>query len=120
KMAEQVVDKLVEAFNNEEKVKFDRSTTKDLPLSGGDVGGSKGFQTFKEEKVTQGLKMGLTEESASKLVARYGYNVMKVFELYQENKNVVKSKHRNQIIFAELLYAFKNELTYKTVFFYIG
>jgi len=119
KMAEQVVDKLVEAFKKEEKLKFDRSTTKDLPLSGGDVGGSKGFQTFKQEKVTQGLKMGLTEESASKLVARYGSNVMKVFELYQANKHVAKAEHIDPIVFAELLYAIENELTYKPVDFFI-
>src|SRR5699024_2490830 len=95
------------------------STTKDLPLSGGDVGGSKGFHPFKQEKVTQGLKIGLTEESASKLVARYGSNVMKVFELYQANKHVAKAEHINAIVFAELMYAIENELMYKPVDFFI-
>src|SRR5699024_168305 len=90
KMAKEVVDKLVIAFKKEDNIKFASSATKKLPLSGGDVGGSKGFQTFKQEKVTQGLQIGLTEESTSKLVARYGSNVMKVFELYQANKNLAK------------------------------
>src|SRR5699024_11747886 len=63
--------------------------------------------------------MGLTENSESKLVARYGYNVMKVIEIYKANKHVAKEEHIDPIVFAELLYAIENELTYKPVDFFI-
>src|SRR5699024_298746 len=43
KMAEQAVDKVTAIFKSEQNILFEKSTTKYLSLSGGDVGGSIGF-----------------------------------------------------------------------------
>lgn len=119
KMAEQVIDQLAEAFKKEEKLKFDKSATLNLALSGGDVGGSKGFKAFKRKKIAQGLGVGLSEKVSSQLIARYGSNVVEVFELYQANQHVAKAENIDPVVLAELLYAIENELTYKPIDFFI-
>jgi glycerol-3-phosphate dehydrogenase len=54
KMAEIIVDLLAKKFNEEENRTFSACKTKNLPISGGDFGGSKKFPAFIEEKVKMG------------------------------------------------------------------
>src|SRR5690606_1337083 len=53
KMAQQIVDRIVDEFK-EDGILYTASTTASLPISGGEVGGSQGFISFKEQKRKEG------------------------------------------------------------------
>ncbi|SFL52819.1 homodimeric glycerol 3-phosphate dehydrogenase (quinone) [Gracilibacillus orientalis] len=117
KMAEDVVkvihDKLVQA----EKRVFYPSDTKHLPISGGDVGGSKGFKEYKKEQIAKGVELGLSEEKAAILVQRYGSNIPVVYDYYQEalgNENPL-----SPVTYAMLHYSIEHEATCKPIDFFI-
>ncbi|MFC4401844.1 glycerol-3-phosphate dehydrogenase/oxidase [Gracilibacillus xinjiangensis] len=117
KMAEDVVDFLADKMIKTERKVFYPSDTKHLPISGGDVGGSKGFKQFMKEQVTKGIEFGLTETEAKNLIQRYGSNVEKVFELYKEGKNSGSSL--SALTNAMLQYSINYESACKPVDFFI-
>jgi glycerol-3-phosphate dehydrogenase len=119
KMAEIVVDLLVKKLNEEDGRTFSDCRTKTLPISGGNVGGSKKFPTFLKEKVKMGIQIGLSREEAEKLVKRYGSNVDEVFK-YRKNymKNALE-KEMPLYVYLQLMYSLKEEMTTKPIdFFY--
>jgi glycerol-3-phosphate dehydrogenase len=119
KMAEIVVDLLVNKLKGEDGRTFADCITKTLPISGGNVGGSKKFPTFIEEKVKIGTKLGLSREEAEKLVKRYGSNVDKVFKYSNIHMENVLEKEMPLFVYLQLIYAIKEEMTTKPIdFFY--
>ncbi|MFD1848993.1 glycerol-3-phosphate dehydrogenase/oxidase [Oceanobacillus bengalensis] len=119
KMAEQAVDTVVNKLKEEAGILYSKSDTKNLPISGGEVGGSEGFENFKQTKVKEGVALGLQEAEAMELIQKYGANVDKVFEIYQSTKHKAKEENIDPIVFARLHYAIEFELTYKPVDFFI-
>ncbi len=119
KMGEHVVNMVAKQLKEEEGILYTDSQTKHLPISGGEVGGSKGFKNFKAEKVKEGVSLGLTEKEAAELTQRYGANVEKVFTLYTENKEAAKNENIEPAVFAQVLYAINEEMAYKAVDFFI-
>ncbi|GGP06887.1 glycerol-3-phosphate dehydrogenase/oxidase [Oceanobacillus neutriphilus] len=119
KMGEHVVNMVVKQLKEEEGILYTDSQTKHLPISGGEVGGSKGFKNFKAEKVKEGVSLGLTEKEAAELTQRYGANVEKVFTLYTDNKEAAKNENIEPAVFAQVLYAINEEMAYKAVDFFI-
>lgn len=117
KMAEDVVNYVADKMIKEEQKVFYPSDTKHLPVSGGDVGGSKGFAVFKQEQIEKGVALGLTEKEASGLVQRYGSNVKKVYEIYEELD--AQSSEISKLTEAILLYSIKFEATVKPVDFFV-
>lgn len=59
-------------------------TTKALPISGGQVGGSDSFQSYVDRKTLEGASLGLSRELARRWAAGYGSNVDRLFELVRE------------------------------------
>lgn len=88
KMAEEVVDIIVDRMVKENRSVFYPNNTATLPISGGDVGGSKGFEEFKEKKTEEAVRLGLAEEDAKNIVQRYGSNVDHILDYYEEAKRV--------------------------------
>lgn len=119
KMAEEVVDLIAKQFKKEEEIIYSSSETLHLPISGGEVGGSKGFELFKQDKMTKGIKIGLEKEMVTKLVQQYGANVDQVFRLYQEKINEAKHEKVDPLVFARLIYAVEHELIYTPADFFI-
>lgn len=119
KMAQHAVDKVTKQLKEEEGVLYSGSETEHLALSGGEVGGSKGFEDFKNRKVSEGMAQGLDEETALMLVERYGSNFDKILELYVTNQEKAKTEDIDPIVFAELVYALEYELAYKPVDFFV-
>ncbi len=119
KMAEHAVDKVTKQLKEEEGVLYSESETEHLALSGGEVGGSKGFKDFKNRKVSEGTAQGLDEQTALMLVERYGSNFDKILELYVTNQEKAKTEDIDPIVFAELVYALEYELAYKPVDFFV-
>ncbi|WP_419954657.1 glycerol-3-phosphate dehydrogenase/oxidase [Neobacillus niacini] len=115
KMAELVVDLLVKKFKEEEDRTFPSCLTKTLPISGGNVGGSKSFQSFINEKVKLGIAYGLSREEAEKLVKRYGSNIDKVFEY---RKDFDADSGLPLYVYLEMIYSIRHEMTTKPIDFF--
>jgi len=79
KMAERVVDVVMKQLQKAENKSFVTSTTKEIRLSGGEVGGAKGFPIFMQEKLEEGKKLGLQSEEAKQLIQRYGSNINHIY-----------------------------------------
>lgn len=119
KMAESIVDLVTKQLHEEDGNTFPKKQTKNLPISGGDVGGSEGFKTFLINKMNTGKKIGLSEEEAKKLIYRYGSNVDIVFNTYRDDKVKAKEEKLDPVVYASLRYAIDHELAYKPVDFFI-
>ncbi|PAE09094.1 glycerol-3-phosphate dehydrogenase [Terribacillus saccharophilus] len=119
KMAIEAVNLVADQFKKEEGILYSQADTKHLPISGGEVGGSKGFERFKERKVDEGKAIGLTAEDALKMVSRYGANVDKVFERFETLKDEAKAANIDPLVFAQLRYAIEEELAFKPVDFFV-
>ncbi|TFJ93339.1 glycerol-3-phosphate dehydrogenase/oxidase [Lentibacillus salicampi] len=119
KMAENAVDTVVKQLKEEEGILYSDSDTEHLPISGGEVGGSNGFQRFKEQKIAEAAGLGIAEETATFLIQKYGANIDQIFELYQSEKTRAEEVGIEPIVFAELTYALKHEMTYKPVDFFV-
>lgn len=110
KMAETIVDLLASKFSIEEGRIFSACQTKNLPISGGDVGGSMNFQSFISRNLKQGVELGLVKEQAEKLAKIYGSNIGTVYELLKQNKNIADKYGLPLDLFAMLVYAVEEEM----------
>ncbi|WP_047980807.1 glycerol-3-phosphate dehydrogenase/oxidase [Ornithinibacillus contaminans] len=119
KMAEQAVDTVVEQWRQEKGKHYSESETMHLAISGGEVGGSKGFRTYMEEKTAAGVALGMSEKDAKKLVKRYGANVTKVFELYEMHRKEAQESNLDPVVYAQLRYGVAYELVYHPTDFFI-
>src|SRR5699024_9547553 len=84
-----------------------------------EVGGSKGFQRFKNRKLEEGIALGLDHEAAYHLVQTYGANVDIVFDIYRRKEDDARSEDIDPVVLARLDYAMEYELAYKPVDFFI-
>ncbi len=110
KMAEDIVNLLSTKFKREEGKSYPHCKTKKLPISGGDVGGSKHFNTFVESKTDRGIDSGLTNNESVQLTRMYGSNIDKVFELFREHKTDAEKYCIPSLLFAQLVYAIYYEM----------
>ncbi|WP_100332017.1 glycerol-3-phosphate dehydrogenase/oxidase [Bacillus xiapuensis] len=115
KMAETVVDLVSKRLSEEEGRSFKGIQTRHLPISGGDIGGSKNLQSFVDKKAKEAVSFGLTEEQGRRLASMYGSNVDKLFNIAQENQNPMLPKD----VYAQAVYAVKHEMATKPVDFFI-
>ncbi|UVI30009.1 glycerol-3-phosphate dehydrogenase/oxidase [Paenibacillus spongiae] len=81
KMAETVTDLLASELGKSGREGFAGCSTKTLPLSGGDMGGSAGFPSYVMTKTGEGVRLGLPRDAAERLTRRYGSNVDQVYSL---------------------------------------
>lgn len=119
KMAEDIVDLIARQFKKETGIIYSKSETKHLPISGGDLGGSRGYKLFQHQKVAKAKLLKINEKTAKKLIRRYGSNVDRVLRYVEENKNHAKQLNIDSIAYAELLYALHYECAYKPEDFFI-
>jgi len=117
KMAETVTDLLAAKLLESEGRTFKPCSTKTLPISGGDVGGSRQFLSFVNRMTAAGIELGLTKETSEKLARRYGSNVTVIHDLIQSGKGSDSSTVLPLDLRAELLYAMDKEMAVKPVDF---
>lgn len=113
KMAERIVD-LVGA----ELGVSARCTTDKIVLSGGDIGGSQNLAKFINDKTIEGVKLGLTEEEACKLVRLYGTNVNRIFEIVKTIGDEAILYELPKTVFAQLVYGIEEEMVTTPVDFF--
>lgn len=105
KMAETVVDMVMLEISNRQKK---NNITKNLPLSGGDFGGSKNFPSFIELKGNEGEAFGLTNVESRELASFYGTNVDEVFKYAHVLKT--KTSKLPLVLATKLVYGIHHEL----------
>lgn len=108
-MAETVVDLIAHEFKKDYKRKVPAGRTKTLPISGGHVGGSNGFEAFIQVKVQEGQSLGLSQETAYSLVSRYGSNINELYGVIQNGREDAKRANLPIEIYAEVWYAVTKE-----------
>jgi len=118
KMAETIVNVVAQKFQSEEGRTFKGCQTLKLPISGGDVGGSKNYAKFVQDTAGKGVEAGLSKEDAIHLASFYGSNAPVVFGLLNEKKEEAKKYDIPLVIFAKLLYAIEYEMAATPVDFY--
>lgn len=114
KMAQSVVDIVVKQLGKETGKHFGTCVTKSLPISGGDLSGSKFFEQFIQSKKDLGIKLGLSEDESLKLARFYGTNVDIVFAFVHEATGELPA-----VIYAKLYYSIYYESVSKPVDFFI-
>ncbi|MCJ7843524.1 glycerol-3-phosphate dehydrogenase/oxidase [Lederbergia sp. NSJ-179] len=114
KMAETVVNVVVDQLSQAGAGVFDTCQTKHLPISGGDLGGSAKLDTFILDKGKEAENYGLTQEEGQKLAKLYGANVDTVFGYVPKQKGELPAT-----MYAQLLYAIHHEMTVQPVDFFI-
>lgn len=118
KMAESIVDLIVADFKKQDGGKFPSSRTKKLPISGGHVGGSKGFEAFVQKKTREGMSLGLPEETAYALVTHYGSNINDLFGVIQNGREDARRANLPIEIYAQVWYSVQKEFVHTPVDFF--
>lgn len=116
-MAKGIVDLLAKRLQQDFGKKFGPCETKNLTISGGDVGGSANFEHFVEEKVAEAKKYQIDAKTAEDIARRYGSNADEIYKIahtaqYQNSGLPLE-------IYAELVYGIQNEMVYKPTDFLI-
>ncbi|KRE44784.1 glycerol-3-phosphate dehydrogenase/oxidase [Paenibacillus sp. Soil522] len=120
KMAETVVSKVVELLGQESGgVQYDKSATKTIPMSGGDLGGSAGFEPFVRKKTSEGVRFGFNKEESAFLAQRYGSNVDQLFALAESTAPWADSFKLPLVLAVQLRYSLEAEMTVKPADFFI-
>ncbi len=117
KMAENVVDLLAGHLSEQLGVHLPESQTEELPIAGGEVGGSDGFARFMDRKIEEGRAMSLSEEKARGLTQMYGANVDEVFHRYYKMKG--QDLDLDPLVYAMLTYSMEHEHTVKPADFFV-
>ncbi|MBS2968059.1 FAD-dependent oxidoreductase [Metabacillus sp. KIGAM252] len=119
KMAEHIVNLVAERLKNETGKDFGKCKTKNMPVSGGHVGGASSFQQFKKVKTEAGQKHGLTEQEAERLAQRYGSNVDQVLEILDSVKDEAARLNIPAYVLAAAEYAISEELAATPADFFV-
>lgn len=109
KMAEKLLDDVSKTLTKETGKKYKPVQTKHLPISGGDIGGSKQLESFLSKKAKEGNnRFGWTLEEGREIAKRYGSNIDQLFTYAQEHKEQEESTLPNSL-YAELRYSIQHE-----------
>ncbi|MDT8976313.1 FAD-dependent oxidoreductase [Paenibacillus sp. chi10] len=119
KMAEMIVDLVMKLLSQEEGIAFTAAMTKQMPISGGHVGGSADFPSFVESKMNEGIRNGLDGALAKRWARMYGSNVDVIFELADRYRSKTEQSGLPLEVLVPLLYAMEEEMTLKPVDFFI-
>jgi glycerol-3-phosphate dehydrogenase len=119
KMAEMVVDLVASLLQKEGFGTYPSCQTKNMPISGGDVGGSKGFEAFVAKKTVEGQNSGLTKKQAEKFARSYGSNTDVLFELARKYSKEAEAYNMPLDVFVQLVYAMDYEMATKPIDFFI-
>lgn len=114
KMSETVVDLVAKLLKQDEGIVFLASRTKHMPMSGGHVGGSKGFDDFLTKKKAELKNLGLEDDLAEQLVRLYGSNIDRVIERMDTNAYDLP-----EIVYAQLLYGIEEESVVRAIDFLV-
>jgi glycerol-3-phosphate dehydrogenase len=119
KMAETVVNLVSDKLSAQGHPPISECLTRSMPISGGDVGGSKQFERFVADRIRRGKDLGLTDKEADQLVRRYGSNIDEVYHLMDQHRLEAADYGLPIGLWAVLIYSIEKEMAFKPVDFFI-
>lgn len=119
KMAETVLDLVSKRISEDGGASFGACQTKNLPLSGGRVGGSKQFPAFVLEQTEAGAALGLERKLVERWARMYGSNVGELYRLARVSGEEGKAFGLPASVYVPLLYAVQQEMAVTPVDFFL-
>ena len=105
KMAERVVDLVSRRREAERLPALPACRTRTLAISGGDVGGSAGYESYVRRQTDAGIAAGLVPDEAERIARRYGSNAPRLFEIARGSREFASRHRLRPGLSAELQYA---------------
>ncbi|MED3690336.1 glycerol-3-phosphate dehydrogenase/oxidase [Peribacillus butanolivorans] len=118
KMAKTTVDLVAGKLSQQTNRSYPNSSTKKMPISGGDVGGSINFSDYIQTHIQIGLDSGLTAKDSKELLAMYGSNAAVLFNIAKSEGDVETRTGLPQKLFVQLQYALDHEMAATPVDFF--
>jgi len=119
KMAERVVDLVSRRRQADGLPALPASRTRTLAISGGDVGGSAGYEAYVRRQTEAGIAAGLGADEAERIARRYGSNAPRLFELAGGSRDFADRHGLPLALAAELRYAVLAEMAATPADFWI-
>ncbi|GAA0841042.1 aerobic glycerol-3-phosphate dehydrogenase [Bifidobacterium pullorum subsp. gallinarum] len=119
KMADTVVDLVAKRIQEQGGQTFGPGTTKNLPISGGHVGGSRQFPEFVRKQADIGAAQGIDRKLAEQWAQMYGSNVTELFRLASAGSDQAEASALPVSVLVPLMYAIQYELASKPTDFFI-
>lgn len=118
-MAESVVGKVSGMLKTKGLAVPKGKGTRNLPISGGEVGGSEGYESYVERQIPLGTASGLSQAEAESVARRYGSNCPVLFALADRLSDYAVRHGLPLGLAAELAYAVSEESAVKPEDFWI-
>ncbi|MDF2606603.1 MAG: Aerobic glycerol-3-phosphate dehydrogenase [Bacillales bacterium] len=115
KMAIEIVDKIYEQLYIENWAIFDNSKTKNMTISGGDVGGSENIEVYHSLMARVGEEYGLTFNESLTLAKFYGSNCEIVFEFFSDSHDYILPS----TIYCSVMYSIYYEMVTKPIDYFL-
>ncbi|MDR6723030.1 glycerol-3-phosphate dehydrogenase [Paenibacillus amylolyticus] len=119
KMAEMVVDLAARQLEKETGQSVKACLTKKMPISGGHVGGSAGFESYAERKIKDGVALGLERRTAERLARTYGSNVDALYDRMPDPRTKAEWHGLPPELLLMLKYAIEEEMTVTPADFFV-
>ncbi|WP_330501817.1 glycerol-3-phosphate dehydrogenase/oxidase [Peribacillus frigoritolerans] len=118
KMAKTTVDLLAGKLAQQSNKTYPASSTKGMPISGGDVGGSRNFSDYIKQHVQMGVDSGLDAKDAKEILAMYGSNAPVLFGIAKNEGDGGENSGLPKKLFVQLKYAVDHEMAATPVDFF--
>ncbi|MCG7378366.1 glycerol-3-phosphate dehydrogenase/oxidase [Paenibacillus sp. ACRSA] len=119
KMAEMVVDLAARQLEKETGQSVKACLTKKMPISGGHVDGSAGFESYAERKIKDGVALGLERRAAERLARTYGSNVDALYDRMPAPRTKAEWHGLPPELLLMLKYAIEEEMTVTPADFFV-
>ena len=117
KMADTVVDLVAKRIQESGGKAYGASVTKNLPISGGQVGGSSQFPDFVRKQTEIGAAQ-IDRKLAEHWARMYGSNAAELFRLAKEGSDQAEASALPVSVLVPLMYAIRHEMASKPADFY--
>jgi len=118
KMAKTTVDLLAGKLAQQSNENYPASSTKGMPISGGDVGGSSNFSNYIKQHVQMGVDSGLAAKDSEAILAMYGSNAPVLFDIAKNEGDGGANSGLPKKLFVQLKYAVDHEMAATPVDFF--
>ena len=118
-MAEEIVDEVAEYLKKHHKMNVKKVSTKNEPVSGGDVGASVGYQNYVDNISRKAPSYGLTLDEGHMLAMKYGSNVEAVYQYAGITNDNHEKYSLPKPLYAEVIYGILHEMVIKPADFFV-
>ncbi len=118
-MAEEITDEVADYLKKHHKMHVKKVSTKNEPVSGGNVGGSVGYQNYVDNISRKAPSYGLTLDEGHMLAMKYGSNVEAVYQYAGITNDNNEKYGLPKPLYAEVIYGILHEMVIKPTDFFV-